>query len=326
MTKVSAKKPKTMVGTPASISRIGLTILRTRGGRVLGEVDRAQQAERDRDEQADAGQVERPPDDRDDAEGLLVAAQQRRPLVAEQVVADRDVAEEGDRLAQQREDDQDRRDDGQHRRHEERDLDRRLPAGTHGGAGPGWSGPPRRRGGRSRLRGRAWGSVLPPSLQPWCRSLLALVACSSVSGTMFAALAIVGLVGEDEVHERLDLGALDRLLARVHEQRARERLVGAVLDRLGARLDAAALVLVDADQVELVRVLLVVGEAEVAEAALVAGDAGDELVVVLGGLVVLAGHALLAVDLVGEEVERARSRCPARRGRAAASGSEGSTS
>ena len=50
---------------------------------------------------------------------------------------------------------------------------------------------------------------------------------------------------------------------------------------------------------------LVVGEAEVAEAARVAGDAGDELVVVLGGLVVLAGRALLAVDLVGEEVERA---------------------
>src|SRR5215210_5474130 len=33
------------------------------------------------------------------------------------------------------------------------------------------------------------------------------------------------LVGDHEVQERLDLGAGDRLVARVHEQRARERLV-----------------------------------------------------------------------------------------------------
>src|SRR5918995_566560 len=112
------------------------------------------------------------------------------------------------------------------------------------------------------------------------------------------------LVGDHEVHEGLDLGAGDRLRARVHEQRAGQRLVGAVLDRLGARLHAAVAG-VDADQVELVLSALVVGEAEVAEAAVVTLDAGDELVVVLGGLVVLAGHALLAVDLVGEEVERA---------------------
>src|SRR5215211_5945747 len=115
------------------------------------------------------------------------------------------------------------------------------------------------------------------------------------------------LVGDHEVHERLDLGALHRRRARVHEQRARERLVAAVLDRLRARLDAvAAAAGADAHEVQLVLVLLEVGEAEVPEAALVLRDAGDELVVVLGGLVVLARHALLAVDLAGEEVERAR--------------------
>ena len=60
--------------------------------------------------------------------------------------------------------------------------------------------------------------------------------------------------------------------------------------------DAAAAA-VDLHLVELVRVRLVVREAEVAEAALGAGDAGHELVVVLGGLVVLARRAFLAVDL-----------------------------
>src|SRR5687767_12178719 len=94
------------------------------------------------------------------------------------------------------------------------------------------------------------------------------------------------LVGDHEVHERLDLGAGDRLRARVHEQRAGERLVGAVLDRLGAGLHAAVAG-VDPDEVQRVRRTLVEGVAEVAEAALVALDARDELVVVLGGLVVL---------------------------------------
>src|SRR3712207_479461 len=47
------------------------------------------------------------------------------------------------------------------------------------------------------------------------------------------------LVGEHEGHELLDLRALHRLVARVHVHRAGERLVGAVLDGLRARLDAA---------------------------------------------------------------------------------------
>src|SRR5829696_7554632 len=113
------------------------------------------------------------------------------------------------------------------------------------------------------------------------------------------------LIRDHEVHEGLDLGAGDRLRARVHEQRARQRRVGAVLDRLRARLDAAV-ARVHTDQVELVLRTLVVGEAEVAQPTVVALDARDELVVVLRRLVVLAGHALLAVDLVGEEVEGAR--------------------
>ena len=103
----------------------------------------------------------------------------------------------------------------------------------------------------------------------------------------------------------LTSGRCERLVGRVHEQRARERLVGAVLDRVRVGLACSSPLVADADQVELVGVLLVVGEAEVAEAALGAGDAGHELVVVLGGLVVLARRALLTVDLLGEEVERA---------------------
>src|SRR5829696_2753772 len=112
------------------------------------------------------------------------------------------------------------------------------------------------------------------------------------------------LIRDHEVHEGLDLGAGDRLRARVHEQRARQRRVGAVLDRLRARLDAAV-ARVDADQVELVLRALVIGEPEVAQATVVALDPRDELVVVLGRLIVLPGGALLAVDLAREEVERA---------------------
>ena len=105
--------------------------------------------------------------------------------------------------------------------------------------------------------------------------------------------------------KRLDLGTGQRLLARVHEQRARERLVGAVLDRRRARLDArAAGLLGDAHQVELVLGLLVVREAEVAGTAGRTGHALDDHVVVLGRLVVAARLALFTVDLVGEEVER----------------------
>src|SRR4051794_5132165 len=120
-------------------------------------------------------------------------------------------------------------------------------------------------------------------------------------------LGDVRRVGDHVVHERLDLGAVDRLGRRIHEQRPRQGLVRAALDRLHGRLHAPA-ARVHADQIEPVLRTLVVGEAEVAQPALVALDAGDELVVVLGGLIVLARDALLAVDLPGEEVERPRIR------------------
>src|SRR5215210_6993632 len=118
-------------------------------------------------------------------------------------------------------------------------------------------------------------------------------------------LGDVLLVRDHEVHERLDLRTGDRLRARVHEQRARQRRIRPVLDRLGARLHAAVAG-VHGDQVQLILRALVVGEPEVAQPTVVALDARDELVVVLGRLVVLARGALFAVDLGGEEVERAR--------------------
>src|SRR5918995_3944487 len=52
-------------------------------------------------------------------------------------------------------------------------------------------------------------------------------------------LGDVRLVGDDELHEGLDLGAGDRLRARVHEQRAGQRLLGAGLGCLGGRPFAA---------------------------------------------------------------------------------------
>src|SRR3972149_3875938 len=82
----------------------------------------------------------------------------------------------------------------------------------------------------------------------------------------------LGALREVEAHELRDLSPVKRVLAHVHEQRPRERAVSPVQDRLAGRLYAAAAA-VDPQQLQLVRVLLVVGEAEVAERTLVARDA-----------------------------------------------------
>ena len=107
-------------------------------------------------------------------------------------------------------------------------------------------------------------------------------------------------------------GFAKRLVLHVDEERPGERRVGAVLCGLGARGDAA-FAAVDLEGLERVLVLLVVRVAEVAQAALVARDRLDDRVVVLARVVVGAAGALLAVDLVGEVVERARVGARARR-------------
>src|SRR5262245_43317636 len=114
-----------------------------------------------------------------------------------------------------------------------------------------------------------------------------------------------GAVREVEVHERGDLGASRGRLRDVDEERARERRVRAVQHRVGTRRDAAVAA-VDLESLQLVLVLLEVCEPEVAHAALVAGDALHEYVVIGRRRVVGARDALLAVDRGGEVVERAR--------------------
>ncbi len=80
-------------------------------GRVLGEVDRGQQAERHRDRHRDHGDQQRAGEQRHRAEaagrGDLIGADRglRAPLEAEQELADRHLLEEADRFEQQREDD-----------------------------------------------------------------------------------------------------------------------------------------------------------------------------------------------------------------------------
>src|SRR5215211_7380969 len=138
--------------------------------------------------------------------------------------------------------------------------------------------------------------------------LLALVGLLLGHGNDLRSVRDGLVVVDHVVEERLDLRPLERLRARIHEQRPGQRLVLTALDRLGGGLDALPPALADTDQVQLVLVLLVVREAEVAEPAVRAGDALDEDVVVRRGLVVLPRDALLTVDLLGEEVERARVR------------------
>ena len=82
---------------------------------VLGEVDADAEAERDRDEQRDERQVQRAPDERHDAEGLRLAAGERRPVGAREEVLERDLLEERQRLDDERDDDARRREDGQDR-------------------------------------------------------------------------------------------------------------------------------------------------------------------------------------------------------------------
>ena len=172
----------------------------------------------------------------------------------------------------------------------------RLPQPPRGAAGGGGRGGAHGRRSARRIRSRPCLQLVELRLQ--------LVLLGLRQRDEQRLLGEVGGVVEVVLDERLDLRLFQRAALHVDEERAAERRVGAVLHRLGARRDAASAA-VDLDALELVSVLLEVGEAEVAEAALVARDALDGDVVVLGGVVVGAARALLAVDLVGEEVERA---------------------
>ena len=218
--------------------------------------------------------------------------EERRPLGPGEEVDDRDLAEELEGGQEERDDDPDRRRDRDQGADAEEDLDDVLAVAPPAGAEPEL---------HARGQRRSTPTTAPVAAS---RSALAFVSCSSVSGTNCDGLRDRLLVVEQEAQERLHLGPRERLLLHVDEERARERLVGAVLRARDARRDAAVAA-VDLECLERVLVLLEVGEAEVAEAALLARDAGDDHVVVLAGRVVGAARALLAVDLVGEVVERA---------------------
>src|ERR687894_997661 len=99
------------------------------------------------------------------------------------------------------------------------------------------------------------------------------------------------LLGDVEVQERLYRGVVfQRLRAHVDEQRAGEQVLAGA-DGVRGRLDA-----IHGERLERVPVVLVVRETEVAERVLVAGDALNEHVVVLAGLVVRAVDLLLVPD------------------------------
>ena len=109
----------------------------------------------------------------------------------------------------------------------------------------------------------------------------------------------------------MNLGLRQRLVLHVDEQGPRERRVAAVAGGIHARGDAA-FAAVDLEGLERVLVLLVVREAEVPHPARIPGDGLHDDVVVLARRVVGPACAFLAVDLVGEVVERARVRAGAR--------------
>ena len=102
-----AKKASTMLGIPASTSRIGLRIRRTRGLRVLGEVGGGREAERHRDHHGDPGHDERSHEEGGEVE---VADPRRPPVGIGPQLGEVDVGEELDRVPEQRDDDRDRDD------------------------------------------------------------------------------------------------------------------------------------------------------------------------------------------------------------------------
>ena len=172
------------------------------------------------------------------------------------------VAEERDRLAEQRGDDADRDQDRRRRGEEQQRADqllavvplggaehllgtRRRPADGCGSCFHGVSDSARARRRAPRPSPRRAARRSSGRSAPCRRSRRAL--------------------STRVVHEALDLRLRSNdFVGRVHEQRTRQRLVAAVLDRLLRRLDAAVAG-VDGDQVQLVLVVLVVREAEVAE-------------------------------------------------------------
>src|SRR6266540_4099767 len=168
--------------------------------------------------------------------------------------------------------------------------------------------------GRAAPRGRlaSLGAVrasVTPIKVPWLAGQLGdqVLGRRRLLGRHRHELRVLGdllVVVDVELDERLHLWPRQRLGAGVDEQRPGQGLVGALLDRVVARRHAAATA-VHLDVLELARVDEQVGQAEVTKAALGAGDALDEDVVVLARLVVRAALVLLAVDLGGEEVEGA---------------------
>ena len=225
--------------------------------------------------------------------------EERRPAIVGEEVDDRDLAEELDRRHDQRDDDADGRQNRDQGAEGEDDLDDVLAPAPAFGAQP------------DRCRLRAYGCVLR------CHALLSrrrlrlrgsrgcVATWSSGTGMKSASSASCDRVRQEVLDEAEDLRPRERLVLHVDEERPRERGVRAVAGGLDARRDAA-LAAVDLDGLERVHVLLEVRVAEVAEATRVAGDRLHGHVVVLAGGVVGAARALLAVDLVGEVVERAR--------------------
>ena len=138
-----------------------------------------------------------------------------------------DLAEEDDRLLEQREDDPGGREQRDQRRQQEEALDHGPP--RNGDGPPGGSVPP---GGRL-LPQLCW--LLPLAARRCLRLVGLLLAHRDDLRRLGDGLVVL----DDVVHERLDLGPLQGLRARIHEQRPGERRVLAVLDRLGGRLDAA---------------------------------------------------------------------------------------
>ena len=100
-----------MVGMPARISISGLATARIRGVGVFGQVDRGEQPDRHRDEQRDERDVERAPEQRQDARDRSCRGSVGAQFEPEEEVLPRILAEEVDRLEQHRQDDADRRQD-----------------------------------------------------------------------------------------------------------------------------------------------------------------------------------------------------------------------
>ena len=130
------------------------------------------------------------------------------------------------------------------------------------------------------------------------------------------ALLVIGLVewhisyirdklctlGQIVLNESFDFGTLERLLAHIDENRARQRFICTIFDCLFARRNRSCAA-IDSKNVQLALILLKVGIPKESKASLIAFNTLNHYVVIFANLIIGADRFFLAVNSLGEVIK-----------------------